>query len=175
MKTRFLTPFCVFATLAASLVAQPRPADGEPRPGDRRPSPERFVADKVNFIVRDMKLSTADSARFVPIYKKLQEEKFNLMIQSTGAVHRLRREMKEHPDRAIPDSLYIAAVESEYRYNIEDAKLESRYVEEFKAILSPRQLYEYSRAEKRFKRNFMNEGNRRRGSSDREGERPDRR
>lgn len=157
MKRRIWLSLCLLLFAVAVLPAQSlknNAKDGRP---PHRPNPERFIDDKVRFIVCQMNLSAADSLRFVPIYRQLQKEKFDLMKKRTASVHDLRRRLGKSPEANIPDSLFLKAVEDEYLYNIEDAKLESAYLEKFRAVLSPRQLYDYSRAEKRFKRNFMNQ------------------
>lgn len=157
MKRKISLLVCFLLFCFTILPAQPRGDEHKNERQPHRPNPERFIQDKVRFIVREMKLSTADSLRFVPIYKQLQKEKFLLMKHYTAGIHDLHRQLSKSPDAYISDSLYLEAVQHEYQYNIEDAKLELTYLEKFKTILSPRQLYDYSRAEKRFKHKFMNQ------------------
>lgn len=157
MKKRICLLVCLLSVVFTLLPAQPREKNQKDARSSHRPNPERFIEDKTRFIVREMKLSSADSLRFVPAYKQLQKEKFLLMKRYTASFHDLRRQLGKSPNADIHDSLYLKAVEDEYLYNMEDAKLESGYLEKFKTILSPRQLYYYSRAEKKFKRNFMNQ------------------
>lgn len=161
MKRRIWLGFCLLFFVIAVLPAQSLKNNAKDNRPPHRPNPERFIDDKVQFIVRQMNLPAADSLRFVPIYRELQKEKFALMKKRTASVHDLRRRLGKSPEGSIPDSLFLKAVEDEYQYNIEDAKLESAYLEKFRAVLSPRQLYDYLRAEKRFKRNFMNQDVRR--------------
>lgn len=157
MKRRIWLGLCLLFLVVATLPAQSSKNNAKDGRPSHRPNPERFIEDKVQFIVRQMNLPAADSLRFVPIYRQLQKEKFALMKKRMASVHDLRRRLGKSPKGEIPDSLFLKAIEDEYQYNIEDAKLESVYLEKFKAMLSPRQLYDYSRAEKRFKRNFMNQ------------------
>jgi len=157
MNRRLCLIVCLWAVVFTILPAQPQENGFKGPKPPHRPNPERFIQDKICFIVREMRLSAADSLRFVPIYKQLQKDKFLLMKQRTASTHDLRRRLSKSPDAEIQDSIYLKVVEDEYRYNIEDAQLESAYLEKFKKILSPRQLYSYSRAEKRFKSRFMNQ------------------
>ena len=116
---------------------------------------EKFVQEKVAFIVAEMKLPAADSVRFVPVYKELQQEKGKLFVKYSAAGRELRRWHKEHKGEAAPDSLYLRAVRSEAQLNMEDARLEQQYLSRFEKILTPRQLSDYMRAEKKFKGTFM--------------------
>lgn len=165
MNRRLCLIVCLLAVVFTILPAQPRGNGSKGHKPPRRPNPERFIEDKICFIVREMQLSAADSLRFVPLYKQLQKDKFLLMKRRTASTHDLRRRLSKSPDAEIQDSVYLKVVEDEYRCNIEDAQLEAAYLEKFKKILSPRQLYSYSRAEKRFKSKFMNQNFRGRESA----------
>ncbi len=116
---------------------------------------KQFMDDKVAYLIKEMKLSEKEAVQFESIYRNLQKAKFELMRKYSDAFNQLRKNKRNNPNMAISDDLYLQAVESEYQLNIADAQLEQQYYEQFRKILSPKQLYEYLRAEKKFKRDFM--------------------
>ena len=123
--------------------------------GGKRPSFEQFLKDKTAFIVHEMRLPEKDSAAFVPLYIELQQKKGELFQRHSPASRRLRQQLKGGGSD-VDGALYIEAVESEAQMNVDDALLEQEYIAKFKQVLSPRQLYDYMRAEKKFKSRFMN-------------------
>lgn len=143
-----LIPLFVLLALAALVQAQPK-GDG------KHPGFEKFMQEKVAFIVSEMHLPASDSARFVPVYKELLQKKGKLFAKYSTAGRDLRRWHKVHKAEAAPDSLYLRAVRGEAQLHLEDARLEQQYLERFEKILAPRQLFDYTRAEKKFKAKFM--------------------
>ena len=130
-------------------------AQAQPKDDGKHPGFEKFLQEKVSFILAEMRLPASDSARFVPVYKELQQAKGKLFAKYSVAARNLRCWHKEHKGEPAPDSLYLRAVRSEAQLNLEDARLEQQYIERFEKILKPRQLSDYMRAEKKFKAKFM--------------------
>ncbi len=124
------------------------------RRGDNgyRPSFEQFLAEKTNFMVKEMCLNATDSTHFVTLYMQLQKEKGELMRK-----YRNGREVfqKLHSGEELPDSLYLKIVMNDAKIQEEDARLEREYVEKFAKILTPKQLFSYMVADRKFKNSFM--------------------
>lgn len=117
-----------------------------------RPSFEQFMAEKTNFMVKEMNLNAADSTRFVALYMQLQKEKGALMHKYRNGREVFR---KLHNGEELPDSLYLKVVLNDAKIQEEDARLEREYVEKFAKILTPKQLFSYMVADRKFKNNFM--------------------
>ena len=124
------------------------------RRGDNgnRPSFEQFMAEKTNFMVKEMSLNAADSTRFVALYMQLQKEKGELMRKYRNGREVFR---KLHDGEELPDSLYLKVVLNDAKIQEEDARLEREYVEKFAQILTPKQLFSYMVADRKFKNSFM--------------------
>jgi Spy/CpxP family protein refolding chaperone len=142
--------------------ATPAAAQGPKGPqgpvGPKRPSMQQFIQDKTQFVLREMKLSPADSARFAPVYTQLQVEKANLMRTHMQVGQDARKAYPGKKPEQWPDSVKLAMVRAEYRLGVEDATLELHYLGRFEQILTPEQLLRYTHAEKSFKQKFMNGG-----------------
>lgn len=131
-------------------------------PGEKRPSFEEFLRTKTEYIVREMKLDEATSAKFIPLYEELQKAKGALFQKYGHAFGDLRREMKKN-NGVVADHLYLQAVKNDAQLSFEDAQLERDYLNKFEMVLTPKQLYEYVKAEKHFKAQYWNKGRQGRG------------
>lgn len=120
--------------------------------GQGRPSFEQFMNERISFLVSEMKLNKADSVNFVGVYHQMMKEKGELMMKYRGGrelMHRL------YNGETVPDSLYTRFIDNETQLQVEDAQLEKDYVAKFLKVLTPKQLFEYRIAEKKFKNNLM--------------------
>jgi len=142
-------------TLMASIgaIAYAQPKDGKGR--DPRASFEEFMAQRIHFFIDEIKLNDEDSAKFVVVYKELLKEKGELMRK-----YHLDREIwqKIRNGETLSDELYMKMVETDAKLQAEDAQLELTYVERFSKVLTPKQLFDYRQAEKKFRSNFMRGG-----------------
>lgn len=119
---------------------------------EKRPSFEQFLAHKTSFMVREMQLNEADSVRFVGVYMQLQKEKGELMRKyHTG--HEVFQKIKAGTEW--PDSLYLRIVFNDAQLQMEDTQLERQYLDKFSKILTPKQLFMYMMADRKFKNSFM--------------------
>jgi Spy/CpxP family protein refolding chaperone len=143
-----------------------------PETGEKQPSFEEFLRHKTDYIVTEMKLDDATAQKFRPLYEELQKAKGALFQKYGNAFRDLRREMKK-TNGQVSDELYLRTVKNEAQLNFEDAQLERDYLNKFEMVLTPKQLYEYVKAEKHFKAQFWNkgkQGNGKKGQSTRKGE-----
>lgn len=139
----------LMASISAVVFAHPQENKGKPLP---RASFEEFMAQRTHFFIEEMKLNEADSAKFVVVYQQLMKDKGQLMRK-----YHVDREIwhKIRKGEVLADSVYMRLIENDANLQVEDAQLERSYVERFAKVLSPRQLFEYRQAEKKFRSNFM--------------------
>lgn len=169
MKKLIITCILLFTALCFTvLFAQSRPTQHghhNGAAGSSRPSFEQFMAEKTQFMLNEMKLPAADSANFVPLYQALQREKGELLKQysETRKVY-----MRMRNNEPVADSLYIKAVMSDAALQVADAQLEETYLQKFSKVLSPRQLFSYQEATKKFKNSFMSNRPHRNGANARQ-------
>lgn len=143
---------CLFFVLVGVLSLSAQNNHGRRGDNGNRPSFEQFLAEKTNFMVKEMCLNATDSTHFVTLYMQLQKEKGELMRK-----YRNGREVfqKLHSGEELPDSLYLKIVMNDAKIQEEDARLEREYVEKFAKILTPKQLFSYMVADRKFKNSFM--------------------
>jgi len=140
-------------TLVASIyaVSYAHPQESKGKQGQHA-SFEEFLAQRTHFFIQEMKLNEADSARFVVVYQDLMKDKGNLMRKysiNRDIWHKIRN------GETLADSVYVQMVENEARMQVEDAQLELSYIERLSKVLTPRQVFDYRQAEKKFRSNFM--------------------
>lgn len=116
------------------------------------PSFEEFLAERVRFIVSEMKLDSQDSAKFVVVYNQMMKDKGELMKKYRGGREIFR---KMHKGEPISDDLYMNFVTNQVQLEVEDAKLEQEYIGKFSQVLTPKQIFDYRMAERRFKDNVI--------------------
>ena len=143
MKRLFLTIILVIGCSVAF-------AQEQPKHKGHRPNFEKFLKDRVSFVTHAMELDAADSVKFVPLYLEMLKEKGELMFK--------RPRQRIRPDQEYPDSVYTKAAESEIEFNFEDAKIEKKYLHKFQEILTPKQVFSWIQAEKKFIGSFMQKG-----------------
>lgn len=141
----FVLAVCLMLSALTAAPALAQEGKGDSR--RQKPSFEQFMADKTRFLMAEMQLPAADSAKFVPLYRQMMKAKGQLMRKYRPQRGLARRHKS---GEAIPDSVYQKAVFDDITLRIEDAKLEQEYLHKFAKVLTPKQLYSYQLAEKRF-------------------------
>lgn len=105
---------------------------------------ERFKAEKMAFIVKEVGLSPEEAGKFFPLYDQMQEK--------TYALHRdLRMKSRElRKNEKATDKEYLNMVYQMIRQDCQKAAIEESYYKEFEKILSPEKLYKLRCAENKF-------------------------
>jgi len=155
MKKILFTLFLVLATFAA-VQAQP----GKQGNDQKRPSMEEFFQMKLDFVIKDLKLSAADSIKFAPLYREYQAAKGELMRNASGGRSIGFKMMKKE---TVTEQDYLSAARGELEYKVKDAELTKSWYAKFEAVLTPQQLFTLIRAEERFAAEMMNRHGRRGG------------
>lgn len=113
---------------------------------------EQYQENKCNFIIQELELSPEEVERFLPVYKQLLQEKSALYHQYGGS-HRVMRSVSE--GQQVPDSTMQRAAQNARKLQLEDAKLEEKYLSKFEQILKPVQIIRLQEAEQKFKNEMM--------------------
>lgn len=105
---------------------------------------------KRDFLTRELNLSDEQQEAFFAIYDKMEDEKWQLGRE----VRRMEREINKKGNEATDlelEKAADAAVELPGKQN----EVERRYHEEFKKVLTKRQLFKMSAAERKFQKSLM--------------------
>lgn len=113
---------------------------------------EDFLKMRIDFIIGEMHLNTADSSKFAPVYAEMLKQKGESMQKH----HNDRQVMRKiYTGQTVTDEEYMKAVDNEISMPLEEAQTDKAFVEKLKKILSPKQIYDYLRAERKFKGEMM--------------------
>lgn len=128
------------------------------------PSPkdiERFKAEKMAFLVKEVGLTSEEAGKFFPLYEKMQEQVFSLHRN----IRMKSRELRKNENAQ--DKEYIGMVYEMIRQDCQKAAIEEKYYKEFEKILSPQKLYKLKNAENKFAVHLFHrrEGNKNPGTS----------
>jgi|WetSurMetagenome_2_1015567.scaffolds.fasta_scaffold797058_2 hypothetical protein len=115
---------------------------------NRRMSPEEFQAKQKAFIIEEAKLTPEESARFFPIFFKLQATKKALMDKGWKSMHFLR-------DGNASEAEYAQAVIQMYDSRIATDKLDRLYLSKYARILPYSKIYKVMHAEMDFHRQML--------------------
>lgn len=140
-KYLLITIISLFATLFAH-------AAPEPKEGDEKWTKE-LQDFKLKYLAQEMKLKDDQKQRFVEVYSRLDNERAKLLKEEHDM--RKRVEAKANPT----DNELNAAIAKMSQSKIDEARLEQKYDAQFKAFLTPRQIFTMKKAEFKFKRKLF--------------------
>ncbi len=104
---------------------------------------------KHDFISRVLDLSRESQAAFFEVYDAMEDE----ILQLNEETRELERRINSSPE--VSDGELEAAAEAVYNQKAREAEIESRYFDQFKQLLTPRQLFRLKGAERRFNQYIM--------------------
>lgn len=104
---------------------------------------------KAEFVAKDMALSQEQRAKFIPLYKSMNEETAKL----AGETRDMERRIDKSP--AASDEEYEQAATAMYELNGKRNAIEMRYFAKYKTILTKPQLYKLKKAEDKWHRQLM--------------------
>ena len=105
---------------------------------------------KAQFIASELKLSEEQKQKFVAAYEKMENES----AKTAREARKMEKEVREKGDNATDLELEKAA-EALTELKLKQARTEQVYFQQFKSILTPRQLFNLSSAERKFTRKIM--------------------
>jgi hypothetical protein len=149
-KQVFIILMLCLAGNMSGIFAQQRPSDG-----DRKARFERFRNERQAFISDAMKLSDEEKKAFWPLCDELQMKKFSLNQSLRDEMRKINRALREKQSVA-PDT-YKKVLELGSRIKMQEAELESEYLEKFLQILPAEKVFLYKQSEQRFGEKMIRE------------------
>lgn len=113
---------------------------------------------KRTYFTKELDLNKEQQQKFFPLYEAMEDES----IQVENETRQMERRVSEAPDAS--DVEYEKAAEALFDMKVKQAAIEKGYMEKFRDILTPRQLFELKGVEKKFGRDMMRQHHRLRSS-----------
>ena len=170
MKTKF-----IYVMMAALLIgSQTISAQNKDNKDQKqRPTPEQMMQRQANQMVKTLMLDDATAAKFTPVYegylKALRE--CRMMIRH----ERNRRNNAEAKQTAKPvptDAEIEKQIKDQFAQSRKILDVREKYYNEFRKILSPKQIMKIYQTEKSNANKFRKEFDRRKGQKHGQGKRP---
>lgn len=146
MTTRIL----IIITLLFSALTLSAQADKHNHKGSRAEWFSEMSDYKAKFIASELKLTDSQKQKFVDIYRKMENES----AQVARETRQMEKSVREKGDKATDLELEKAA-EAGVELKMKQAQIEQKYFAQFKSILTPAQLFNLSKAERKFTRKIM--------------------
>ena len=125
---------------------------------NRKEEFEKFNAKRMEYISKEMNLTTEQAKVFWPICNELQQKKFQLNRELREEIRRVVQQEKSGSKPA--DGNYEKIINLSADVKIKEARLEKEYIEKFKAVVSAEQIFKYQHAELLFARTFFDQDKR---------------
>lgn len=151
MKNRALLIAFIFALLIPMMSHAQRPSGRE-----RESWMKEMQQFKNDYIAKKLNLTDEQRAKFLPLYNSMDEEIRKVQEET----EQLTRQTVAKDGKAT-DLEYEKAAEAVYELKGRENDIEMKYFNEYKAILSPEQLFKLKDAEKDFTRELMKQHRRR--------------
>lgn len=110
------------------------------------------------FFTKELNLDREQQNKFFPLFDEMEEHTRKLEDESRVMVRRIAQAGDA------TDMEYEKAAESVYDIEVQKATLEREYLQKFKEILTPRQIFELKSVERKFSRELMKQHHRIRSS-----------
>jgi hypothetical protein len=134
--------FCV--TLFANLNAQP------PGPEGMKNKREQIESMRIGFITKKLNLTPEDSQKFWPVYNQYTGEVDDIRIQHHKDVKKMKQNLDELSDGDI-----TILVDGELAFRQNELDIRKKYHQQFKEVISIKQVAQLYRAEEDFKRELL--------------------
>ena len=109
---------------------------------------DRIMAElkpyKHDFLIKDLKLSKEQSKEFFPVYDQMDEE----LMKINEETRELERKTEDNAEAS--DTEVEAAARATFEQKQREGEVEMKYYDQFKEILTPRQLLRLKGAERRY-------------------------
>ena len=148
----------LFTTALTCATAQQQQRSGHPARGFEQTQSQNFetyLHSKCEMVIREIGLTSFDSAHFEPLYHQLQKEKMEL-YRRYGGMHRIRKALDE--GRPVADTTLMRVISNSAKLQVEDALLEQTYLNKFARVLTPMQLYRLQQAEQNLRKQVIRQG-----------------
>lgn len=146
----------LFAFLVTLLVLPVVSQAQRPSGRDRESWMKEIQQYKSDFIAKKLDMTDEQRAKFMPLYNLMDEEIRKVQEESEQLSHQILAK-----DGKATDLEYEKAAEAMYELKGRENNIEMKYFDEYKAILTPVQLFKLKDAEKDFTRELMKQHRRR--------------
>lgn len=137
----------------------------KPTARERRVWMKEMRQYKNDYISRKLELTEDQKVKFIPLYNRMEDEVRVISEQTMS----MEREVRKKGDEAT-DLEYEKAAEAQFELKAKESQIELKYFNEFKTILTPKQLLKLKRAEREFSRNLMKKHHERQNGTKRKKE-----
>lgn len=146
---KILLLLIVLSPLAA-MADKPRGGEGPKKDSDRTEWFRKLKEAKHSFLTRELDLTESQREEFFKLYDAKEAER----QAAEQKVRNLEKEVKKK-GAAATDNDYDKVITAQYKFNHEIAKIESKYEQAFRKVLTKRQLYKLRSAEFSFDHKLM--------------------
>lgn len=138
----------LFALIALMLFPVAMSAQ-KPSDRDRKTWMKEMQQFKNEYLTRKLHLTEEQKVKFLPVYNRMENELRAVNEQTM----KMERAIKKNKD--VTDLEYEKLAEAQFEVKAREAKIELKYLKEFKSILKPSQLVKIKKAERDFSRELM--------------------
>lgn len=114
---------------------------------------EELKAEKVAFFTQKMNLDSETGQKFWPLYNEFDEERRSNHQRFRELMQKMRQGKEENVE--FTDAEYLQMADAILEVKTFQADLDKKYHEKFKAILTPKQLLMYYKADEQFGREML--------------------
>ncbi len=107
---------------------------------------------KHDFLAKELQLSQEQQDKFFPLYDDMENSVESLNRQTRGLEKNI-----EKADGKASDLEYEKAAEAMFELKSKEGAIEQQYATKFKTVLTPKQMFELKRAERKFFHKLMKE------------------
>ena len=169
MKTKFI--YVLMATLligSQTISAQNK----DNKDNKQRPTPEQMAQRQTNQMVKTLMLDDATAAKFTPVYENyLKELRECRMMNRRDRMKNSNAEAKQTPKPVPTDAEIEKQIKDQFAQSRKILDVREKYYNEFRKILSPKQIMKIYQTEKSNANKFRKEFDRRKGQKPGEGRR----
>lgn len=139
MKMKSLVFICMFLTSVVSVNAQREKCDT-----CRQNRVEEFKVKKAEFLKKELQLTDAQAAAFIPLVNELMDKKY----EASRTARMDMRTIQQKKDKS--DADYKKAIDGMLDSQVKEAELQKEYYQKFAKVLPIEKVYKYHQAEMKF-------------------------
>lgn len=136
-----LTALVLISVGSSKALAQGRP--------DRSQWMSEMRQYKCNYLAKELGLSKEQEQKFFPLYEEMEA----LTTQMEEETRAMERRLSESSD--VTDLEYEKATEALFDLKTKQGEVEKSYMDKYKSVLTPRQLFMLKGVERQFSRDLM--------------------
>lgn len=170
MKTKFIYLLLAILLIGGQTISA---QNKDHKDNKQRPTPEQMMQWQTNRMVKTLMLDDATAAKFTPVYEKyLKELRDCRMMNYKDKAKDKSAEAKQTPKPMPTDAEIEKQIKDQFAQSRKILDIREKYYNEFRKILSPKQIVKIYQAEKNNANKFRKEFDRRKGQKHGQGKRP---